>query len=235
MSETTDTPMPRILVAEDETPMRTVLRDTLERHGYRVILARDGEEGLERAIQEKPDLVILDIMMPRLSGIEVCTELRRLEHKEPIIMLTAKGSVEDRIQGLDAGADDYLPKPFSRDELLARIRAQLRKVERGTSAPESLRLGDVEIDFTHQKVLRDGENVAMTAKEFAMLKLLASRPNEPITREQFLDLVWGYTSFPTTRTVDKHVVSLRQKIEPNPDQPTYIKTIHAVGYKLELD
>ncbi len=230
----TETPMPRILVAEDELPMRTVLRDSLERHGYRIILARDGEEGLDRAIKEKPDLIILDIMMPRLSGLEVCKELRRLNHKEPIIMLTAKGSVEDRVNGLDAGADDYLAKPFSRDELLARIRAQLRRMERNTDGPETLELGDVTVDFTKQSVTKSGEPIAMTAKEFSMLKLLATNPGSPVTREQFLDLVWGYTSFPTTRTVDKHIVSLRQKIEPNADDPTYIKTIHAVGYKLEI-
>jgi DNA-binding response OmpR family regulator len=226
--------MERILVIEDELPMRTALEDVLAGEGYRVLTAIDGEAGLSRAIQEKPDLVLLDIMMPRLDGYAVCAELRRLSNPVPVLMLTAKGQVEDRVTGLDAGADDYLVKPFSTDELLARVRALLRRVRRPTQSPAKLRLGDVEIDLPRQTAVRGRRTLHLTAKEFAMLRLMAETPGEPVSRERFLDVVWGYTAFPTTRTVDNHIASLRSKIEGNPDEPRYIKTVHGVGYKLDV-
>ncbi|HKI67951.1 MAG TPA: response regulator transcription factor, partial [Verrucomicrobiae bacterium] len=144
----------RILIVEDETPMRTALSDLLATEGYRVLTAADGQNGLERALEEKPDLILLDIMMPKLDGFEVCAELRRLGHTTPILMLTAKGQIEDRVTGLDAGADDYLVKPFSTDELVARVRALLRRVERKSKLPVKLKLGEVEIDLVRQTVLR---------------------------------------------------------------------------------
>lgn len=226
--------MERILIIEDELPMRTVLQDLLEAEGYRVLAAPDGESGLRRAVEEKPNLILLDIMMPKLDGYAVCVELRRLSNPAAILMLTAKGQVSDRVQGLDAGADDYLIKPFSSDELLARVRATLRRVQRQTKAPARLLLGDAQIDLVKQTATRGRKPLHLTAKEFAMLKLMAESPGEPVSRERFLDVVWGYAAFPTTRTVDNHIASLRGKIERDPDAPRWIKTLHGVGYKLEL-
>jgi DNA-binding response OmpR family regulator len=223
----------RILIVEDEAPMRTALADLLAAEGHRVLTAADGERGLERALAEKPDLILLDVMMPRLDGFALCTELRRLASAVPVLMLTAKGQVDDRVQGLDAGADDYLVKPFSTDELLARVRALLRRAGRATQRTLKLNLGGLEIDLARQTAVRGAKPVHLTAKEFAMLRLLAGAEGEPVTREKFLDAVWGYTAFPTTRTVDNHIASLRGKIEANPESPRWIKTVHGVGYKLE--
>jgi DNA-binding response OmpR family regulator len=225
--------MSRILIIEDELPMRTALKDCLEAEGHRTLTAADGEAGLERALEEKPDLILLDIMMPRLDGYAVCAELRRLSNPVPILMLTAKGHVDDRVAGLDAGADDYLVKPFSTDELLARVRAMLRRVRRKAQAPDTLTLGDVRIDLIKQTASRGRKPLHLTAKEFAMLRLLAETSGEPVSRERFLDIVWGYAAFPTTRTVDNHIASLRAKVELDPEKPRWIKTVHGVGYRLE--
>jgi DNA-binding response OmpR family regulator len=224
----------RLLIVEDELAMRTALADALEAGGYRVITAADGEAGLARALKERPDLILLDIMMPKLDGFAACAELRRLGHTEPILMLTAKDQIEDRVTGLDAGADDYLVKPFSTEELLARVRALLRRAGRQTKAVRELRLGDARIDFALQRAWRGRTELHLTAKEFAMLRLLAEAEGEPVTRARFLDLVWGYGAFPTTRTVDNHIASLRAKLEPDPARPRWLKTVHGVGYRLEL-
>ena len=224
----------RLLIIEDELPMRTALKDCLEAEGYRVLAAAEGQGGLERALKEKPDLILLDIMLPKLDGFAVCAELRRLSNAVPVLMLTAKGQVEDRVTGLDAGADDYLVKPFSTDELLARVRALLRRTRRHGHAPTTLKLGDVQIDLLKQTATRGRRQVHLTAKEFAILRLMAEAQGEPVTRERFLDVVWGYTAFPTTRTVDNHIASLRARLEPDPDHPRWIKTVHGVGYRLEL-
>jgi len=226
--------MSRILIIEDETPMRTALKVALEAEDYRVLTAVDGEIGLERAIAEKPDLVLLDVMMPKLDGFAVCAELRRLSNPVPVLMLTAKGQVDDRVTGLDAGADDYLVKPFSTEELLARVRALLRRFQRQAKTPIKLKFGEVEIDLLRQTAVRGRKAIHFTAKEFAMLRLMAEMPGEPVSRDRFLDVVWGYAAFPTTRTVDSHVASLRKKIEHDPDVPRWIKTVHGVGYRLEL-
>ena len=225
--------MQRILIIEDEAPMRTALADLLAAEGSRALTAADGASGLERARAEKPDLILLDVMMPKLDGFAVCAELRRLAIAMPVLLLTAKGQIEDRVNGLDAGADDYLVKPFSTEELLARVRALLRRVERKTKSAVKLKLGDVEIDLARQTAVRGKKPVRLTAKEFAMLRLMAGAEGEPVSREKFLDAVWGYTAFPTTRTVDNHIASLRAKLEKNPDEPRWIKTVHGVGYKLE--
>jgi DNA-binding response OmpR family regulator len=172
-------------------------------------------------------------MMPKLDGFEVCTELRRLSNPVPVLMLTAKGQVEDRVSGLDAGADDYLVKPFSTEELLARVRALLRRAQRQTHAPARLKLGDVEINLTRQTAVRGRKQIHLTTKEFSMLRLMAEAAGEPVSREKFLDVVWGYTAFPTTRTVDNHIATLRAKVEKNPETPHWIKTVHGVGYKLD--
>ena len=224
----------RILIIEDELPMRTALKDVLEGEGYRVLTASDGEAGLKRALDDKPDLVLLDLMMPRLDGYSVCGELRRLAHPVPVLMLTAKGQVEDRVRGLDVGADDYLVKPFSTDELLARVRAVLRRVQKPANALRTLTLGDVKIDFVQQQASRGRKPLHLTSKEFAILRVMAESNGEPVSRDRFLDIVWGYTAFPTTRTVDMHIATLRAKIEKSPDEPRWIKTVHGVGYRLEL-
>ena len=226
--------MPRILIIEDELPMRRALEDCLADEGYRVLSAVDGEAGLQRALDEQPDLVLLDIMMPKLDGFAVAAELRRLGRTMPILMLTAKGQVEDRVSGLDCGADDYLVKPFSIEELLARVRALLRRTQRPGETPTRLSLGETVVDLARQTATRRGRELHLTAKEFAMLRLLASAPGEPVTRERFLDLVWGYAAFPTTRTVDNHIASLRRKLEPDPENPRWLKTVHGVGYRLEM-
>jgi DNA-binding response OmpR family regulator len=225
--------MNRVLIIEDELPMRTALQDVLEGEGYRVMTAADGAAGLQRAVAEKPDLILLDLMMPRLDGYALCAELRRLANPVPVLMLTAKGHIEDRVRGLDAGADDYLIKPFSTEELLARVRALLRRVQRTARVLRTLELGDVRIDFVRQQAWRKRKLLHLTAKEFATLRLLAECAGDVITRERFLDVVWGYAAFPTTRTVDTHIASLRSKIEKNPDDPRWIKTVHGAGYRLE--
>jgi DNA-binding response OmpR family regulator len=226
--------MSRILIIEDETPMRTALADVLEGEGYRALAAADGEVGLRKAVAEKPDLILLDVMMPKLDGFAVCAELRRLGHATPVLMLTAKGQIEDRVNGLDVGADDYLVKPFSTEELLARVRALLRRTQRQGKSPTKLTLGDVEIDLARQTAGRGRKAIHLTAKEFAMLRLLVAAAGEPVSREKFLDVVWGYAAFPTTRTVDTHIGSLRAKLEKNPELPRWLKTVHGVGYRLEL-
>ena len=225
--------MARILIIEDELPMRTALQDDLNDDGHRVLTAANGETGLETALKEKPDLILLDIMLPRLDGFAVCAELRRLENKVLILMLTAKGQVEDRVAGLDVGADDYLIKPFSSDELLARVRALLRRASRQEKALLSLQLGDIHIDFVKQRACRGKTELHLTVKEFAMLRLLAEAKGQPVSRERFLDLVWGYAAFPTTRTVDNHIASLRAKLEPDPEHPRWLKTVFGVGYRFE--
>jgi DNA-binding response OmpR family regulator len=227
-------PKARILIIEDELHMRAALEACLVGEGYRVILASDGASGLESTRREKPDLVILDVMMPKLDGFTVCAELRRLADPVPVLMLTAKGQVQDRVRGLDSGADDYLVKPFSTDELMARVRSLLRRVQRPGMALHELILGDVRIDFVRQEARRGDEPLHLTAKEFAMLRLMATYPGESISRERFLDVVWGYGAFPTTRTVDSHIAMLRGKIEPEPDSPRFIQTVHGTGYRLEV-
>lgn len=226
--------MPRILIIEDELPMRTALADLLTSEGHRVLVAADGAAGLARALAEQPDLILLDVMMPRLDGFALAGELRRLGRSTPILMLTAKGQVDDRVRGLDAGADDYLVKPFSGAELLARVRALLRRHQRdAVRVPDRMRLGAVELDFARLTAQRDGRALHLTPKEWAMLRLLLEAPGEPVSRERFLDVVWGVNAFPTTRTVDTHIATLRAKLEPDPDAPRFLKTVHGVGYKLE--
>jgi len=227
-------PGPRVLVVEDEAPMRMALEDILKADGYRVLTAADGEAGLALAVGEKPDLILLDVMMPKVDGLALCAELRRQALAVPVLMLTARGQVEDRVAGLDTGADDYLVKPFSTDELLARVRALVRRAHRGSGAPDRIVLGDVVVDLAKQVARRGREALHLTAREYAMLRLLAQSRGEPVTRERFLDVVWGYTAFPTTRTVDTHMAALRAKIEPDPEKPRWITTVHGVGYRLEL-
>lgn len=225
--------MPRILIVEDELPMRTALVDLCAAQGYRVVAAADGVRGLERALDDPPDLLLLDVMMPKLDGYAVCREVRRRLPALPILLLTAKGLVDDRVTGLDAGADDYLVKPFSSRELLARVRALLRRVEHRSTMAEQVAFGEVTVDFVRHVCTRAGQEIALSAKEFGILKLLAEHLGEPVTREQFLEAVWGYNAYPTTRTVDNQFLSLRAKLESDPGRPRHLLTVHGVGYRLE--
>ena len=222
----------RILIVEDEPPMRTALSDILDSEGYRVQSAADGEAGLHQAVEQRPDLILLDVMLPKLDGFALCAELRRLAVAAPVLMLTAKGLVEDRVTGLDCGADDYLVKPFSTEELLARVRALLRRRVDSSRKASAVILGDSRVDLVKLTAFRGGSALHLTAKEYAMLRLLAEADGRPVTRQRFLDLVWGYAAFPTTRTVDNHVASLRSKLEPEPESPRFIQTVHGVGYRL---
>ena len=222
----------RILIVEDELHMRLALERCLAAEGYRVLTAAEGESGLRVALEQKPDLILLDIMMPRLDGFALCGELRRLSSPAPVLMLTAKGRLEDRVRGLDSGADDYLLKPFSTEELLARVRALLRRSKRQSQAVRELVLGEVRVDFVRQQAWLKKNKLPLTNKEFAMLRLLAETPGEPVSRDRFLDVVWGYGAFPTTRTVDSHMAMLRAKVEANPEEPRFLETVHGVGYRL---
>jgi len=224
----------RVLLVEDEPAMRIALQDALEAEGYRVLTARDGQAGLERALKEKPALLLLDVMLPGLNGFDLCAQLRRLGNPVPVLMLTAKGALGDRVAGLEAGADDYLCKPFEMAELIARIQALLRRTQRQTQAREILRLAGVEIDLGKQIARRGQEMIYLSAREFAMLRLMAEAGGEPVTRERFLDVVWGYTSFPTTRTVDNYITLLRRKLEDDPEHPRWIQTVRAIGYRLDV-
>ena len=223
----------RLLIIEDELPMRTALCETLSAEGYKVRSAADGEAGLHRALTQEHNLILLDVMMPKLDGYALCQELRRRGRKTPVLMLTAKGMIDDRVSGLDAGADDYLVKPFAMRELLARVRALLRRQEREDTAPDTLTLGAAHFDFKAQTATRDGRDLKLSEKELAMLRLMGARPGQTISREQFLDEVWEYNAWPTTRTVDNFIAALRAKLEPDPENPRYILTVRGTGYRLQ--
>lgn len=221
----------RILIVEDEPAMVAGLRDNFEYEGYDVISAGDGAEGLERALADSPDLVVLDVMMPRMSGLDVCKQLKIKRPSLPIIMLTARGQEIDKVVGLELGADDYVTKPFSIRELLARVKAVLRRVSPQAPTAELYRFSDVEVNIRSNEVRRSGKLVDLSGKEFALLAYFISNPAETLSRDRLLDAVWGYDNYPNTRTVDTHIVHLRQKLEPNPEEPRFILTVHGSGYK----
>ena len=223
--------MPKILIVEDEPGMVAGLRDNFEFEGYQVLSAMDGVSGLERALADSPDLVILDVMMPRMSGLDVCKQLKSKRPAIPIIMLTARGQEVDKVVGLELGADDYVTKPFSIRELLARVKAVLRRVGSVPKAQDSYSFGDVEVNLQRCQVSRRGRSLDFSSKEFDLLKYFLSHPGEALTRDRLLEEVWGYDKFPTTRTVDAHIVRLRQKLEPKPDDPRFFLTVHGTGYK----
>jgi len=218
----------RILIVEDEPAMVAGLRDNFEFEGYDVISADNGVAGLERALADDPDLVVLDVMMPRMSGLDVCKQLKAKRPSVPIIMLTARGQEIDKVVGLELGADDYVTKPFSIRELMARVKAVLR---RASPLPEVYRFSDVEVNIRSNEVLRSGTPIELSAKEFALLAYFISHPAETLSRDRLLDAVWGYDNYPNTRTVDTHIVHLRQKLELNPEEPRFILTVHGSGYK----
>ncbi len=219
----------KILIIEDEEDLLRGLEINLSREGFHVLAATNGEAGLQLAVKENPSLIILDLMLPGMNGLDVCRELRRKGFETPIIILTAKSEEIDRVVGLEIGADDYVTKPFSRRELLARVRVHLRRKPAGQLA--RYRFADVEIDFERYSATRNGEPLVMTPKEFDVLRFLIRRRGEVVTRERMLNEVWGYESYPTTRTVDNHILKLRQKLEDDPADPKYILSIYGEGYK----
>jgi two-component system alkaline phosphatase synthesis response regulator PhoP len=221
----------RILLIEDEPGLVLTLTDRPTKECYAVESATDGESGLERATREACDLVILDLMLPRMSGLDVCRELRRRGIEAPVIMLTARGQVVDKVVGLKLGADDYVTKPFEMAELLARVEAQLRRVPTAPHPSEGYAFGDLRVDFRKAEAHRGGAAVDLSAREFQLLRYFIEHRGATLTREELLNEVWGYNSMPSTRTVDVHVAWLRQKIEPNPRHPQFILTIHGMGYK----
>jgi len=223
--------MKKILIVEDEKDMVTGLRFNLEARDYTVIVAYDGETGYQKALSEKPDLVILDIMLPKLNGYEVCKSLKKEIPDLPIIMLTAKSQESEIVTGLEIGADDYITKPFSVLELLARIKALFRRIKSGSEIPEVHRFGDLEINFKKYEARKKGLPIKLSPREYELLKWFTEREGEIVSRDELLNQVWGYDSFPNTRTIDTHIAKLRHKIEDNPEEPKLIVTIHGIGYK----
>jgi two-component system alkaline phosphatase synthesis response regulator PhoP len=221
----------KILIVEDEPDMVLGLKDNFEFEGYEVLTAADGQGGLERARTQKPDLIILDIMLPKLSGLEVCKSLRGEGFEGPIIMLTARGQEIDKVVGLELGADDYVTKPFSIRELLARVRAILRRTDGARKKLARYRFSDVELDFEAYRAKRGGEALDLSPREFELLRYLIERKGETVSRDRLLEDVWGYESYPSTRTVDTHIAKLRAKIGDSGSEPRWILTIHGVGYK----
>ena len=221
---------PRILLVEDDPGLRLTLTHRLDSEGYRVDTAGDGEEGLARAVGDGFDLLILDVMLPRKSGFDVLRDLRQRGIGTPVLMLTARGQVSDRVVGLKLGADDYLTKPFEMAELLARIEARLR-VRPPVEGHPIYRFGTVEVDLRRAEIRRDGAPVVLSAKEFQLLRYFVAHRGATLSRNELLDEVWGYDAMPTTRTVDVHVAWLRRKLETNPRHPQFILTLHGLGYK----
>lgn len=223
---------PRILLVEDEPGLVLTLADRLTSEGYRVETAADGEQGLAKASAGGFDLIILDVMLPKLSGFELCRRLRHSGVDTPILMLTARGQVVDKVVGLKTGADDYVTKPFDMMELLARVEALLRRAPARAAKPAgSYRFGAVQVDFRRAEVLKDGRPVALSAREYALLRYLIEHRGAVLSREELLANVWGYEPDVTTRTVDVHVAWLRQKLEENPKYPQFILTVRGLGYK----
>ena len=221
----------RILLIEDEPGIVLTLTDRLTGEGYSVESAVDGESGLERATRDAFDLLLLDLMLPRMSGFDVCKELRKRGIETPVIMLTARGQVVDKVVGLKLGADDYVTKPFEMAELLARVEAQLRRAPSSPHPTEGYAFGDVRVDFRKAEATREGVPIDLSAREFQLLRYFLEHRGATLTRDELLNEVWGYNSMPSTRTVDVHVAWLRQKIEPNPRHPQFILTVHGMGYK----
>ena len=229
--------MTRILVIEDDPSIRLGLEDTLAAKGYEVDVVGQGAAGAERALSGRYDLVVLDVMLPDIDGFEVCRRIRGArgpERRVPVIMLSARGAELDRVRGLELGADDYVTKPFSLMELLARVASVLRRAHGEAAEPIGLAFGDIEIDLVGQVATRRGARIELPSRAFAILKVFARRPGEVVSRDTLLDEAWGYEDYPNTRTVDNHLVKLRRALEDEPDRPRYLVTIHGAGYKLDI-
>ena len=223
--------MRKVLIVEDDQARAVALRDGFTYEGYAVHVARDGAAGLRMAEERSHDLVILDVMLPRMSGLDVCRQLRSSGNDTPIIMLTARGQEIDKVLGLKTGADDYVTKPFSFLELMARVEAVLRRTSKSPEAVEQVSFGDVEMNFKTFEASKGGRALDLSPREFKMMKYFVEHRGEVVTRDQLLDHVWGYEGLPLTRTVDMHIAKLRQKIEDTPSDPRHVITVHRVGYK----
>jgi two-component system alkaline phosphatase synthesis response regulator PhoP len=222
----------KILIVEDEEALLQGLELNLAREGYQILTAATGEEGLRLALRENPHLILLDIMLPGMNGLDVCRELRQKGFEAPIIMLTAKSEEVDRVVGLEIGADDYVTKPFSRRELLARIRVRLRRQPaRPSEQLARYRFDEVEIDFEKCAATKRGQPLELTSKEYDILRLMIRHRGEVVSRDRMLNEIWGYDAYPVTRTVDTHIVKLRQKLEDDPANPKHILSIYGEGYK----
>jgi DNA-binding response OmpR family regulator len=223
--------MRKVLIVEDDQAMAVALRDGFTYEGYAVQVARDGSAGLRIASEKEVDLVILDVMLPQMSGLDVCRQLRREGNGTPVIMLTARGQEIDKVLGLKTGADDYVTKPFSFLELMARVEAVLRRASKPNDPIEQICFGDVEMCFKNFEAKKAGRAIELSPREFKIIKYFVEHKGEVVSRDQLLDAVWGYDALPLTRTVDMHIAKLRQKIEDVPSDPRYIITVHRVGYK----
>jgi DNA-binding response OmpR family regulator len=221
-----------VLVVDDDEEMLKFLRLRLGKEGFRVLEAADGRRGLELALKENPDIVLLDVVMPVMSGVKVCAELRRRDFDKPILMLTSQQELDQRIAGLNSGADDYLAKPFEFGELVARIQSLLRRQQRDKHQGLVLELDGLRVDLVKRSAMRGTTPLKLTGTEFALLELLARHAGQPVSRERFLDSVWGYTYLPTTRTVDTHIYRLRKKLGDDADQPKWILNVPGEGYSL---
>ena len=224
--------MVKILIVEDEPNMRIGLKDNLEFEGYKVDIAEDGEEALLQIRNNEYNLVLLDVMLPKKSGFDVCKTIRKEGNRVPVILLTAKGEEIDKVLGLEFGADDYVTKPFSLRELLARIKAVLRRGTVEIDESSEIKIGNLKIDFAGYKAFIKNEQVQMSHKEFEILNYLWNKKNSTVSRDDLLSEIWGYDEAPTTRTVDNFIVKLRHKIEKDPNHPQFIITVHGIGYKL---
>ncbi|MGH9749509.1 MAG: response regulator transcription factor [Candidatus Polarisedimenticolia bacterium] len=223
--------MPRVLIVEDDEAMAVALRDGFQYEGFEVLQARDGAAGLRLAQEKTVELVVLDVMLPKKSGLDVCKRIRADGNTVPIIMLTARGQEIDKVVGLKSGADDYVTKPFSFMELMARVHAVLRRARGGAGAQESFKFGNVAVDFRSCQVVKGRKPIDLTPREFQLLKFFIEHRGQVLTRDQLLDAVWGYESIPVTRTVDTHVAKLRRSLEDDPADPRHIVTVHRVGYR----
>ncbi|TAL70721.1 MAG: response regulator transcription factor [Bacteroidetes bacterium] len=223
--------MKKILIIEDDPAILIGLQASLEEDNYELITATDGDKGFQLAKTANPNVIILDIMLPSKNGLDVCRDLRKLNINTPVLMLTAKKEEIDKVLGFETGADDYLTKPFSIMELKMRIKALLRRTEPGKKEIESFECGNLKINFKRLEAFKNNEQLNLSAKEFQILKYFTEREGEIISRDMLLDDVWGYESYPTTRTVDNFILTLRKKIEDDPSQPKHILTVHTVGYK----
>jgi DNA-binding response OmpR family regulator len=222
--------MERILVVEDDRAVQKALKRLFESEGFRVEISPDGKSALEAFRAATPAAIVLDLRLPAMSGRDVCREIKQQSSTVPIIVLSATSDISDKVLLLELGADDYVTKPFSPRELLARVRAALRRTNRSANS-EAVAFDGISVDFTKMEVMREGKQISLTAQEFKTLKFLVQNAERVITRDELLNEVWGYQNYPSTRTVDNHILKLRQKLERDPGNPVHFRTIHGIGYK----